>query len=1290
MGRKSNAQKAREAIARQAAAREAEARIGTPTPTRIDTNRFVLDGKLFDDDDPPSDDEAKTGELDAEFVRILRTAFQVKDDASHHEVFPALKSQGLYTWSLFIMIDTAIIRNLTKPTKRSTVPVLPQTKAILKSLLMLYLTATIHYEDAEITSTYTKEIILDYFKEERINRLQAIMDAPIPISSPTTSDNDSIIVPKQHYSKSKAEKQLDTWDKKGHDASTFPKLTKNEDYVTWKDDFGLLLKHERMLLFIDPDPQHDKGLIEDEHELELYDRKNTFFWLILKHTIQNPTARAVLNDYKTDDYEPDARAAFLAINLRMTTGLAQLYSATSVLTELDRLNIQSFNGTRTSFLATWFEKRREFNCICNKKDFMGFIISRGKLNDAIRSDTELLRIFDDIKGTGDDTQDFHLLSAALFDRALNKDKSDAISKQPTRVNQHDFEYQDEDMPSSDRAELEAYRAHFDTTLSIPGHIYSNITKEGRIAFRNLPKEDKRTIVSGMTANSTQSGSKQGAQRQVHTADQSDDIPSDEFEIIQENDDEFETLLEAFKTNFYKSNRSSKKKPDPAIRTSTYDRNKKPTKESLGSGHPAIIMSDNEKRQQQQARQAYKVEFEFPDDYQICEHHMCYTESESDLQIAPSDPVIYSVSKRNFTNEKALIDRGANGGIAGSDCVVIDAPMVPRTVNCTGIGNHQLVNIPIKTVGAYVDSQRGGVICIFHEMAYMGTNKTIISSIQLEDQGIKVDDKASHLLGNQMLTTSQGFCFPLAITNGLAYLKMRPYTHQEYQQCPHVIMTSDQIWDPRKYDSDIDMAKFKSSIPDDLHLLPNTDYNMIGQFIGVNQAEFKNPDEPIVRFWIPETDYQRAEIVARCSYGAKRTKAKRTKTVEIKDDSTLHRLSGPRVHTPSPVDYELLKPFFCWLPTNLIKKTFENSTQYGTLPQSDHGNLFQRFKSPHPAMNVNRLNDDLLMDKIQSNTPALNGGFSHAYIFICRKSHLIHPEHITPTRPFIQALQGFVTTWGAPNRVIGDSASSHYSHQVLDYLRMLWIQIWTSEPYYQHQNPFERRYQTFKRIVNRTMDRTGTPPHLWYLCICYVAHVLNRVSDPTLHYQQPYLVTTGQIADISSITAFQWMEPVYYKLNSSEFSFPKSAEGKGYFVGFSATIGHAMTFQLYIPNTNNILHRSVLRSAVTSENWNIRADDSLHKSDDLPSTDPTSDNGEISNSKFATPAQGFDLIKKGRDILQMGRKLFVNEDVTSGSNSNFIHRKGEKTNQASEPYPEAAYFQEDAIDIKTNDDHNNYG
>ena len=48
---------------------------------------------------------------------------------------------------------------------------------------------------------------------------------------------------------------------------------------------------------------------------------------------------------------------------------------------------------------------------------------------------------------------------------------------------------------------------------------------------------------------------------------------------------------------------------------------------------------------------------------------------------------------------------------------------------------------------------------------------------------------------------------------------------------------------------------------------------------------------------------------------------------------------------------------------------------------------------------------------------------------------------------------------------------------------------------------------------------------------------------------------------------------------------------------------------------------------------------------------------------------------------MGRNLFLKEAVLNAGNMNFIHWKGESTNQASEPFPEVAYFQEDTIDVE---------
>jgi hypothetical protein len=80
---------------------------------------------------------------------------------------------------------------------------------------------------------------------------------------------------------------------------------------------------------------------------------------------------------------------------------------------------------------------------------------------------------------------------------------------------------------------------------------------------------------------------------------------------------------------------------------------------------------------------------------------------------------------------ALIDRGANGIVAGNDCTWIGGPVLPRSVSITGIDNHQMTNIPVGIVGAVSQSQRGPVICVFHEAAYTGQHQSILSSFQME-------------------------------------------------------------------------------------------------------------------------------------------------------------------------------------------------------------------------------------------------------------------------------------------------------------------------------------------------------------------------------------------------------------------------------------------------------------------------------------------------------------------------------------------------------------------------------
>jgi hypothetical protein len=59
--------------------------------------------------------------------------------------------------------------------------------------------------------------------------------------------------------------------------------------------------------------------------------------------------------------------------------------------------------------------------------------------------------------------------------------------------------------------------------------------------------------------------------------------------------------------------------------------------------------------------------------------------------------------------------------------------------------------------------------------------------------------------------------------------------------------------------------------------------------------------------------------------------------------------GPRKVLETPRDYDALHPRFAWLPTNIIKKTFEVTTQYAQMPLNTV--LCKHFKSPNPVVNV---------------------------------------------------------------------------------------------------------------------------------------------------------------------------------------------------------------------------------------------------------------------------------------------------------------------------------------------------
>ena len=133
---------------------------------------------------------------------------------------------------------------------------------------------------------------------------------------------------------------------------------------------------------------------------------------------------------------------------------------------------------------------------------------------------------------------------------------------------------------------------------------------------------------------------------------------------------------------------------------------------------------------------------------------------------------YLFQHANHTNQQ-LVDRGANGDLAGSD-------------NIQGIDNDEVTGLDVVTAATLLNTSQEHVIGIFNEYAYLGKGSSIHSSGQLEWFKTNVDEKSVKVGGTQLITTLDGYSVLLLIKDGQAYAtSLGKPTDQDMDTYPHV-------------------------------------------------------------------------------------------------------------------------------------------------------------------------------------------------------------------------------------------------------------------------------------------------------------------------------------------------------------------------------------------------------------------------------------------------------------------------------------------------------------------------
>jgi hypothetical protein len=514
---------------------------------------------------------------------------------------------------------------------------------------------------------------------------------------------------------------------------------------------------------------------------------------------------------------------------------------------------------------------------------------------------------------------------------------------------------------------------------------------------------------------------------------------------------------------------------------------------------------------------------------------------------------YHVSAHQMDKSKhALVDRGANGGLAGGDVRIIEK--VPnRMVDITGIDNHEITNLPLVTAAAVVDTvSHEPMVVIMHQYAYTGKGKTIHPSGQLVHYKNHVDDKSKLAVGKLRIVTKEGYTLPLLMTNGLPYIAMRPPTDAELDEdtgLPQIILTSDEPWDPSVLDHDYSRRERNKQA------VSQEDPLGTGHYLDRRFDETGMYNHRVVahmRVLTGSTDLKFDHHVVTNN---------ETNTVPTNPCVECSETTNPQfsLHShqskPTKPNLDDLRSKFGWAPTDIIAPTLSATTQFARQIIRTNG-VRQNFWSRFPALNVRGRQDAAPTASIYFDTPAIDDGSTNAQLFVGHKLLIADVYGMKSDKEFVNTLEDPICSRGAMDSLLSDRAQVEISKKVQDALRAYRISDWQSEPLHQHQNPCETRYRTIKEYTNNILNRTGAPAYCWLLCLVCVCFLLNHMASAVLKYRTPLEVCTGITPDISALLEYTFYQSVYYLSADNHFP-PSSNENIGHFVVTADSIGDAL-------------------------------------------------------------------------------------------------------------------------------------
>ena len=294
------------------------------------------------------------------------------------------------------------------------------------------------------------------------------------------------------------------------------------------------------------------------------------------------------------------------------------------------------------------------------------------------------------------------------------------------------------------------------------------------------------------------------------------------------------------------------------------------------------------------------------------------------------------------------------------------------------------------------------------------------------------------------------------------------------------------------------------------------------------------------------------------------------------------------------------------PLEVIRRTLENTTQLAMLTETNQ--MRRHVKSLYPFLNRPRLAETVATDTFFASVRGVSGA-TCAQVFYGLSSHMINVYPMQKESQGPERLDDFGREEGIPAVMRSDNSKmQRWGKSWVKRLREWLTGAEFTEPHHPQQNPAElRAVRWLKQGIATLRRRTGAPSMLWAYAAKYLAQIHNLTADETLDWITPFQKRRGHTPDISAYLQFQFYERVFY-LDCSE-SFPSTKEKAGYWLGVAENVGDALTYHILTDDTEQVIERSVVRSAKKKPNKTVRFDDALN-----PDLDEEEDGHELDDAQ----------------------------------------------------------------------------